>query len=299
MEPCTLTANAWFVATVFCLVGCKPKSDPDIELAKAKLHHDLKNLEVDVLRKDLETTTRSRNAFYKAELASTEDPLTENELHALVEPQHGTLVKTTLGFDVWLPKVNVSKTQAFVDLLATEGDFKVTRMRCCVGGVLGEPSEPGVQLSIGLVRPKEASRSSQEDTDWLKPGLLEKDEELRTLYSRWMELRQGFAALERENQELHTELKYRSDNARAEATARNRANTIAISLAVFSGEQPLFIGGRVADLDPAPDVKARPRPGLTKAALVDSLRSAYTLTDFKETGDSWSFNLESSEPSAD
>lgn len=60
----TLTANPWFVATVFCLVGCKPKPDPDIQLAKAKLNHDLKNLEVDVLRKNLETTTRSRNAFY-------------------------------------------------------------------------------------------------------------------------------------------------------------------------------------------------------------------------------------------
>ena len=171
-------------------------------------------------------------------------------------------------------------------------------MRCCVGGVLGEPSEPGVQLSIGLVRPKEASRSAQEDTVWLNPGLLEKDEELRTLHSRWMELRQGFAALERENQELHNELKWRSDKARAEATARNRANTIAISLAVFSGEQPLFIGGRVADLDPAPDVKAQPRIGLTRAILMDSLRPAYTLTDFKETGELWSFNLEPAEPPA-
>jgi hypothetical protein len=288
-------ADALLVATVVFL-GCKPTPNHDVDDAKARLLHELKNLEVDALRKDLESTTLSRNAFYKSELASTEDPLTEAELRALVALQHGTLSQTVAGFDVWIPKVNVSTVHAFVDLLAAEGDFEIRRVKCCEGGVLGEPIEPGIELTIRFVPPKEAPN---EDPDWLKPDLLEKDEELRTLHARWMELRQGLAEAERANHELLAELEWRSNEARAAATARNRANIMANSLAMFSGEQPLFIRGRVADLHPAPVVEAQPRPGLTKAILMDSLRPAYTFTDFEEEAELWSFNLEPSEPSAD
>jgi len=299
--------RVWLLGTCIALGACagEPAEDQDVKWAKRKLSLKLEDLEDDTKRNYLETTALKRQAHYRKELAAVEDPLNEVELEELAADLNGTVSASIPGsFAVSLPEVDLADLPPILASWAEEGDHTYWRIikgsstRGEKGQLLNDSfsSEVGVELTVTMVKSLEwrmADRNQTLGELWeVAPELLERDAELRALHARWVELRKGFAALDLENTAAYHELEWRTDEARAGRTASARAAILAKAQAVFAGENPPFVVGTVADMSIRPDVVARPRPGLTKAALGEALGPAWRVSELEQTGELWSFDLE-------